>query len=392
MRINGRRLCNNLKVLGQIGYVSGLGTTRMAYSDIFNQGRDYVKSQMEEAGLETFIDSVGNLTGVRKGRVGKKISIGSHIDTVPNGGMYDGTLGVFSGIEIAHTLNESKYENYYDIEVIAFTEEEGNVIGGTFGSKAFAGVDQEKDVLQKLSNYGMSYDSVQNAKRDPANYVCYLEMHIEQGGILESKDIPIGIVEGIFGIARYKVTVYGKANHAGSTPMNLREDALVKASEMILRMVEISRETNSSMTCTVGKISVEPGVVNVIPGKVEFCVELRCLDMGSIENAIGEFSKEYCSETVTVERFLWQRETQMNSELKNLLELCCSEKNIPHVEISSGAGHDAINMALFTPTAMLFIPSIGGISHSILEKSCEKDIEIGTNLLLEAVLKLDARR
>lgn len=389
MKINGERLLQEIETLGKIGYLPGSGTTRMAYSPAFAQGRDYVKSLMEQAGLETSVDAVGNLTGLLRGKKRQKISLGSHIDTVPDGGMYDGALGVLAGIELVRTLKESQYQNQYDIEVIAFTEEEGNVIGGTFGSKAFAGVPQEEDVLCRLSEYHMTSDEIKQAQRDPGDYKCYLELHIEQGGILESKGLPIGVVEGIFGIARYKVKVLGKANHAGSTPMNLRDDALVKASKMIPRMVEIAREMNPSMTCTIGKLSVEPGVVNVIPGEVDFCIELRCLNMDDITRAIDEFSAEFASGQVQIERFLWQRETRMDENLKTLLSQCCREREIPYLEMPSGAGHDAINMALFTPTAMLFIPSIGGISHSILEKSEKKDIETGANLLLEAVLKLE---
>ncbi len=390
MKINGERLYQNIKTLGQIGYVPEHGTTRMAYSDTYDQGRDYVKKLMEQAGLDTSIDSVGNLTGVLQGKKRQKISIGSHIDTVPDGGIYDGALGVLAGIELVRTLQEYDYQNQHDIEIIAFTEEEGNVIGGTFGSKAFAGVSQERDVLSKLSDYHMKPVDIQNAKRNPQDYKCYLELHIEQGGVLESAGVPIGVVEGIFGIARYKVKVSGKANHAGSTPMNMRDDALVKTSKMILRMVEIAQQTNPSMTCTIGKIEVKPGVVNVIPGEVEFCIELRCLNMDDIENAIKVFSEEFCSEQVCIERFLWQRETRMDENLKEVLCQCCEKRRIPFMKIPSGAGHDAINMALFTPTAMLFIPSIGGISHSILEKSEKEDIERGTNLFLEAVLKIDA--
>ena len=146
MKINGERLYQNIKTLGQIGYVPEHGTTRMAYSDTYDQGRDYVKKLMEQAGLDTSIDSVGNLTGVLQGKKRQKISIGSHIDTVPDGGIYDGALGVLAGIELVRTLQEYDYQNQHDIEIIAFTEEEGNVIGGTFGSKAFAGVSEERDV------------------------------------------------------------------------------------------------------------------------------------------------------------------------------------------------------------------------------------------------------
>ena len=178
--MNIDRLMADIKKLGNIGYEEGKGTSRMAYSEAFFKGRDYVKSLMEEAGLTTHIDAVGNLTGVLEGSEPKKIAIGSHIDTVPNGGMYDGALGVLAGIEAVRSLKEMNYQNRYTIEIIAFNEEEGNVVGGTFGSKAFAGAKLEDSMIEKMAQYNMTISDFKSAKRNGKDYLAYLEYHIEQ--------------------------------------------------------------------------------------------------------------------------------------------------------------------------------------------------------------------
>lgn len=387
MEVNGDRLYKDIRRLGSVGFVPGRGTSRMAYSEAFCQGRELVREMMEQAGLATAVDPVGNLTGRLEGSSGRVISIGSHIDTVPEGGIFDGALGVLAGVELVRTLREHGYKNQNTIEIIAFNEEEGNVVGGTFGSKAFTGQRQEEDALERMEALGMSPGEVNRSRREPGEYLCYLELHIEQGGILERKQIPLGVVEGIFGIVRYKVTVPGTANHAGSTPMYLRDDALVKASRMIGRLVELAGEINPSMTCTIGKMDIEPGAVNVIPGRVDLYVELRCMDTSAITKTMELFQREFAE--VKVENFLWQNETRMDERLQEVLRTCCRERGIEYLDMPSGAGHDAINMALFTPSAMIFIPSLGGVSHSVREESRTEDIERGANLLLDAVLNLD---
>ena len=391
MKINAERLRTSLLELGHIGYQDGIGTSRMAYSEAFCKGREYVERCMQQAGLETYVDPVGNLTGILPGSVSgaRIISAGSHIDTVPGGGMYDGTLGVMAAIEAVQTMKECQYSNCHPIEVIAFNEEEGNVVGGTFGSKAFAGQPQEESALQKLAEHGMCEDDISRSKRNPDDYRCYLELHIEQGGILESKGLELGVVEGIVGITRFMVTVPGEANHAGSTPMNLRDDALVKACGMVERIVEISKVVDPAMTCTIGYMEIEPGAVNVVPGCVRFPIELRCLRMESIRTAIAQFEAEVKQSGTTVKNFLWQEPTIMDEKLRSTFDAVCQKNGSRYCHMPSGAGHDAINMALFTPTAMLFVPSVAGISHSPREFTKPEDLERGTQALLDTILMLD---
>ncbi len=389
MKINIERLQRDIEGLGCIGFEENVGVTRLAYSDAYNEGVNFVKELMESAGMKTYIDPVGNLIGRLEGDDDKIISIGSHIDSVPAGGIYDGTLGVLAGIECVRVLQENGYKNHHPIEIIAFIEEEGNVIGGTFGSKCFTGNPVEDSSIPKLSQHGLNMDLIKSSRKDPKQYKCYLELHIEQGGILDNTKTSIGVVSGIVGIVRYKATVKGVANHAGSTPMNLRDDALTKTCRMITRLMEIAHIKDEEITCTVGQLTVSPGAVNVIPGMVEFIIELRGKSIDISGEVIELFNEEFKDQGLILENILRQKETVLDERIVNTVRNCCEEMNVSYREMYSGAGHDAINMALFTPSGMIFIPSIGGISHSIGEKSFKESIKIGTEVLCQALKKLD---
>ena len=389
LEINIERLQRDIEDLGKIGFEENIGVTRLAYSTEYDKGVDLVKKLMESAGMKTCIDPVGNLIGRLEGEGDKAISIGSHIDSVPAGGIYDGTLGVLAGIECIRVLQENGYKNHCPIEVIAFIEEEGNVIGGTFGSKCFTGTPIEDSSIPKMKQHGLDMNSVNQSRRDSEKYKCYLELHIEQGGILDNSKTSIGVVNGIVGITRYKATVKGMANHAGSTPMNLRDDALTKTCKMITRLMEIAHLKDEEITCTVGQMTVLPGAVNVIPGEVEFVIELRGKSIADNEEIIEQFNEEFKNQGMFLKNILSQKETVLDEKIINVVQNCCEKMNISYREMYSGAGHDAINMALFTPSAMIFIPSIGGISHSIVEKSSSKDIATGCQLLLNTIIELD---
>ena len=232
--INGTRLYDHLTRLGQIGFVPKEGTTRLPYTPAYDEGRIYVQQCMEQAGLQTSVDPVGNLIGTLPGQ-GEIICIGSHIDTVPGGGIYDGTYGVLSGIECVQRLKELGYQNRHPIQVIAFTEEEGNVIGGTFGSKAFTGGEIDEAMRPNLALHGLTMEQVGACRRDLTQYQCYLELHIEQGKVLEECKTQVGIVGTIAGPVRYRVYLRGMAEHSGATPMDMRSDALCAAAARALR-------------------------------------------------------------------------------------------------------------------------------------------------------------
>lgn len=393
MDVNCERLFENLHTLGSIGYKKEKGVFRMAYTKAFCQGREYVQQLMEAAGMDTYIDAVGNLTGIltptAEKPCTKRIAMGSHIDTVPGGGIYDGALGVISAIEIIRTLRENGYRNRHPIEVIAFNEEEGNVIGGTFGSKAFSGVKIENAMIPLMRENHITESNVQSCRRNAQDYQAYLEYHIEQGGILEYEKRTIGIVQGIFGILRYKAIMTGEANHAGSTPMYLRNDALVKSCYFITELMEKVQKTGKTMVCTVGTISVSPGAVNVIPGKVEFIIEIRNKSLNEMYQVISELREEWGEKGLVLEEYITQKETKCDNDLNQIIKDVADELGYTNMKMYSGAGHDLINMSFMVPSALIFIPSRKGLSHHKDEYSSTKDIRAGAQVLLKTLVKID---
>lgn len=391
MNINIERLKSNLINLGKIGYEEGNGITRSAFTTEYEEGRTFVGKLMEEAGLSVYQDSVGNLFGKLDGKdKSKSILLGSHIDSVPNGGMFDGNLGVLAAIECISTLNENNYDANYSIEVAAFIGEEGTEVGGTFGSRIFIGeFDAKQSDLDYLKTFGITEEDIFNAKREPETLKCYLELHIEQGNVLNSENISIGVVQGIVGIAQYNAKIKGKANHAGTTPMNLRDDALVKASKVIVNINDIVNNMGSPMVGTVGYIKAYPGAVNVIPGMVEFTIEIRDMDRKRVLSAM-EMIKESCSNLdFEVESLGFEWEVNLNEDIQKIIEESCNELNYSYKYMVSGAGHDANPVSKITPSGMIFIPSKDGISHSPNEWSEWDDVEKGANVLLNIVLKVD---
>lgn len=389
MGIQRQRILNHLFELGNIGFEDGKGTSRKAYSDAYFRGRDYIEMLMKEAGLETYIDRVGNLCGRLAGKTDKIIAIGSHIDTVPNAGIYDGALGVISAIECLEYMQEEHYENNYTIEVIAFNEEEGNAVGGTFGSKCFTGVKVEQKEYYNLHKYNLNIDDVKDSMRNPKDYKAYLELHIEQGGVLESEKKQIGLVEGIVGIIRYKAIVLGESNHAGSTPMKLRNDAMRTSIRIIDDLMKMVESKNSTMVCTIGEFKICNPAVNVVPGKTEFLIEMRDNELTQMKEVINELSKKYSNEILELTQFIEQKETILDKNISNMAQEICEDMEVSYMRMFSGAGHDAINMQLFTPSFLMFIPSINGISHSIKEYSTPEDIEVGTKVLYKLLKKID---
>lgn len=393
MNVNIKRLIGDINELGSIGWTDGAGANRMAYSKAFFEGRDFVQRRMEEAGLVTSIDAVGNLTGYLpgngEGALKKRIAIGSHIDTVPNGGIYDGALGVLAAIESVLTMKENGYRNFHPVEIIAFNEEEGNVVGGTFGSKAFAGADTEASMRVLMKKQHITAEDFESCRRSPENYLAYLEYHIEQGGILENRGKTIGIVESICGILRYKAKVCGKANHAGSTPMALRDDAMEKSCRIIAELMEKVRNANDTMVCTVGAMTVKPGAVNVIPGETEFIIELRDKNMTEMYGIIEELRKKWEMQGLVLEEYITQPETLCDCGLQQIVQQAADRLGYSSMKMVSGAGHDLINMAFMMPGMLIFIPSHDGISHHRNEYSSPEDIQAGAQVLLESIIKID---
>jgi len=406
LRVNGQRLMQHLSELAQFGKNPQGGVSRVAYTNADLQGRDYAMGLMRAAKLEVSIDPAGNIVGSRAGSDSSlpPILIGSHIDSVPEGGNYDGDVGSLGAIEVAQTLSESNVQLRHPLQVIIFQNEEG----GTIGSQAISTGLSERD-LNLVSQSGKTIREgtkllggdparLAEAKRRFGSIAGYFELHIEQGGTLEKENIAIGVVEGIVGILHSDVTVEGFANHAGTTPMDQRRDALLAASQLIQAVNRVVRSAPGRQVGNVGKIQVWPGAYNVIPGKVVFGLELRDLhahkitsmfeDIQAEARQIGQTSGTKISFTEPVV----SRPALTDPRFQKLIDSTAHELGFGTKLMPSGAGHDAQEIANIGPVGMIFIPSVGGISHSPREFSKPEDIANGANVLLHVVLNFDRDR
>ncbi len=384
--INEERLKSHLEELGYIGAEEKHGRTRIAYTPEYNVGRDLVKSWMDEAGLATSVDTVGNLFGVKKGKSNKVILIGSHIDTVPEAGIYDGCLGVLGAIEAIQTLNERHIELDHTIKIAAWIDEEGTAIGGLFGSRAYSGLPIDESFKNRFDQYDMTMDKFESAKsNDDVDY--YLELHIEQGGILDDKKISIGIVQAIVAIFRWTVNMKGQANHAGTTPMYLRDDAMLKTAKFVSRYDELVRQ-HEGMVGTIGKIRAFPGTFNIIPERVKFSCEMRSVNVEDMNEVWQQMLDEF-GDVIEYQQDFKQDAVVMDDKVKQSIKSAAEKLGLSCMDINSGAGHDTQSIASVTRPGMLFVPSVHGISHSPKEYTTWKDCANGANVLMHTVCNLD---
>lgn len=402
-RVNSARLNSNLQALAEFGKNPQGGVSRLAYSEADLQGRQYVMGLMRAAKLNVSIDAAGNIIGRRPGSDSnrKPLLFGSHIDSVPEGGNYDGDVGSLGAIEVAQTLAENNLRTRHPLEVIVFQNEEGGLIG----SAAISGMLKEneldlvsrsgKTIREGINFIGGDPTKLASVRRQPNSIAAYLELHIEQGGILEAEKIDIGVVEGIVGINWWDVTIEGFANHAGTTPMNNRQDALLAAAKFIEAVNRIATSVPGRQVGTVGRIQALPGAPNVIPGKVVLSLELRDLDAVKILTLYQQIRAEADQIAKTNKVTFAFKEINTNIPapthpgIRRLIDQSAQELGLTTKLMPSGAGHDAQDMARLGPVGMIFIPSVGGISHSPKEFSRPKDIENGANVLLHTLLKLD---
>lgn len=381
------------------------GVSRVAFSDADIQGRKYITTLMEAAGLKVRIDTAGNIIGRREGRDPKLpvILFGSHIDSVPKGGNYDGDVGVIGSLECIEILNERKLTTRHPLEVIVFSDEEGGLVG----SRAIIG-DLSDEALKVISHSGKTIregivaiggdpEKLAEAQRKRADILAFLELHIEQGGILDTEKINIGVVEGIVGINWWDVTVIGFANHAGTTPMDQRKDALLAAAKLVDKVNYIARSIPGRQVATVGRIQAEPGAPNVIPGKVVMSLEIRDLSKAKIDQVFHEIeksAKQIASESGTTITFFALDVTAVpaptDKRLRKIIDESARAIELTTKTLPSGAGHDAQDMARLVPTGMIFVPSVAGISHSPKEFTSAKDMANGATVLLQTILHLDA--
>jgi N-carbamoyl-L-amino-acid hydrolase len=405
-RADPKRIEQRIKELSKYGANPEGGVSRVAFSDADVEGRKYIRSLMEKAGLKVRVDAAGNIVGHREGRNPKLpiILFGSHIDSVPHGGNYDGALGVIGALECIEILNQQNFLTAHPLEVIAFSDEEG----GLTGSHA-AICELSQDALQIKSHSGKTIgegirfiggnpDNLQSAKRNPSEILAYLELHIEQGGILEAEKINIGVVEGIVGINVWDVTVLGFANHAGTTPMNERKDALLAAARFVDSVNHIARSIPGRQVATVGTIQAEPGAPNVIPGKVVMSLEIRDLEKSKIDlvfEKVKESSEKIAADTGTTIFFAPLDVTAVpaptDQRLRKIIQEAATDLGLTTKLMPSGAGHDAQNLARIVPIGMIFVPSVGGISHSPKEFTTSSDMANGASVLMQTILKLDQK-
>jgi N-carbamoyl-L-amino-acid hydrolase len=359
---------------------------------------------MREAGLTVRVDTAGNIIGRRDGTEEDlpPIVFGSHIDSVPGGGNYDGDVGVIGAIEVAQLMHERGIRTLHPIEVVSFTDEEG----GLAGSRAMIGklTDSGLDVMSHsgmtirdgIRHVGGDPDRLDLATRKPGDIAAFIELHIEQGAILDEEGIDIGVVEGIVGIRQWDVTVEGFANHAGTTPMNRRWDAMVTAAELTLAINRIATELPGRQVATVGRIQAFPGAPNVVPGKVVMSLEIRDLEAAKMQAVFDLIDAE-------AERIGERRSTPIHfreidtaappaptdEQMRRIIASAAAELGMSYKLMPSGAGHDAQDLATIAPTGMIFVPSKDGISHSPQEFTTATDMANGASVLLRTVLAID---
>src|SRR5262245_10285783 len=405
-RADAKRMEERIKELSAYGANPEGGVSRVAFSEADVEGRKLIRSLMENAGLKVRVDAAGNIIGHREGRNLKLpvILFGSHIDSVPHGGNYDGDVGVLGALECIEILKQQNFLTAHPLEVIVFSDEEGGLTGShTAVGKLSQQALQIKSHSGRTIGEGIRFiggdpDHLQAAKRDPSEILAYLELHIEQGGVLEAEKINIGVVEGIVGINLWDVTVLGFANHAGTTPMKQRKDALVAAAKLVESVNQIARSIPGRQVATVGKIQAEPGAPNVIPGKVVMSLEIRDLEKSKIDlvfEKVKESAKKIAADTGTTISFAALDVTAVpaptDPRLRRRIQEAATDLGLTTKLMPSGAGHDAQDIARIAPIGMIFVPSIGRIMHSPRVFATASNMANGASVLLQTILKLDEK-
>lgn len=408
MKIKQARVLEILEHLKSFGGSVDKGITRLAYSAEDLAAQKYIMEKMQELGMEVRRDYVGNIFARLPGKnpTLPTIASGSHLDTVKQGGAYDGALGVVAALEAAYAIKEQGLEHPY--EVIIFMAEESTRFGfATIGSKLLAGVGtpetfssatkkDELSYIEVLKQAGFEPDKYEQVKLDANKYAAFVELHIEQGRVLADSGEAIGVVENIAAPTRMKITVEGVADHSGATPMNFRKDALVSGAKLILAIEEVGKaHSEQGIVTTVGVVDIEPSSINVIPGKVVLWLDLRGVDYEVILEAIEEIHEavrcvgEADEVKITIDVLTSDKPVRLSKNLADITAGVCQQKNIKYRRMNSGAGHDAMHMAAIMPTTMIFVPSIEGISHNPAELTSEADIIAGVEVLVETILTMD---
>jgi N-carbamoyl-L-amino-acid hydrolase len=403
MRINRARLEQSIQALGRIGETPRGGLTRLALSDEDRRARDQMVAWMREAGLRVSIDQMGNIFGQREGAAAlPPVMMGSHVDSVPTGGKYDGQLGVLCGLEVLRALNDAKARTRHPLTLVIFTNEEGArfqpamIASGVMAGKipledAYNARDRDGlrlvDELERIGYLG-------SEPCLPRPVRAYLELHIEQGPFLEEEGLSVGVVEGIVAISWSRLTIHGVQDHAGPTPMRIRHDALVAAAEVVTGVRRLANEMGGDFVTTVGRLDVSPDIVNAIPGRVSLSIDMRDPRTENLDRALPMLDRivqdagQREGVRYELEHYWRVPYTPFAREVVDAVEGAAKAAGARHRRILSGAGHDAQYMAAIGPTGMVFVPSRDGRSHCEEEFTPMDDIEHGANTLLLAALDL----
>ena len=395
------RIERQIDTLSQFTSTPQKGVTRLTYSNEDLQARNHIKEKMQEYGLNVQEDGFGNIFGKLEGSLqdAPSVIIGSHFDSVPNGGAYDGPAGVVVALEVAALFAENQLTPKYPLEIIAMVEEEGSRFGGgLMGSRGIIGSLSEEEfknlkdkdgisTVEAMSKIGLDPSLVK--QRDPKTIKAFLELHIEQGPILEEKQISIGVVEAIVGLTQLEVTVKGQAGHAGTTPMDRRSDALVTAAQIIAQLPDLANDEGEGTVITTGRLNVFPNGANVIPEKTVFTVDIRSGKEENVCNVIEkvkELIRSYNDKgiQISVEQLLYIQPKELNEDIRSLLKQKSGELAIPYCSINSGAGHDAMVFSDITDVGMIFVPSKDGLSHCPEEWSDGRHLANGVQIFYEA--------
>jgi len=398
------RMEERIHALGEFGKNAAGGVSRLAFSDADLAGREYIKELMQQAGLQVRVDTAGNIIGRREGSESglAPIMFGSHIDSVPGGGNYDGDVGVIGAIEVAQLLHERGIVTKHPIEIVSFTDEEGGLTGsrgmiGKLGEGTLAVMSHSGMTIREgIARVGGDPDRLELAVRKPGDIAAFIELHIEQGAILHEAGVNIGVVEGIVGIRWWDVSVAGFANHAGTTPMDRRWDALVSAAELTLAINRVASELPGRQVATVGKIEAFPGAPNVIPGEVIMSLEIRDLEAEKMQHVFdliqaeaGRIAGERSTPIQFTEIDVASPPAPTDVQMRRVIAAAAQDLGMSYEMMPSGAGHDAQDLASIAPAGMIFVPSLDGISHSPKEYTSAIDMANGATVLLKTVLAID---
>jgi len=405
MNVNSQRLISRIKAFGTIGLDDKERLARIAFSDADKQGRDQLIAWMKEANLDIEIDRIGNIHGIWQPASvihGKPIMMGSHIDTVLNAGIYDGNYGVLAGLEVILTLQDSGFIPVRPVVISAFSNEEGaRYSPDMMGSLVYAGGLEVDKALETIgvdgSVLGCELDRIGYSGANEPGFLqpkAYIELHIEQGPVLDNLDIPIGVVEDLQGISWQRITIEGIANHAGTTPMSMRADAGMASAQVMVSLRDNILAKSDKMVTTIGAMQFEPNIINVIPSKAQFTVDLRSPVEDDLKDAENSLIK--CLNTVaesegvkvSIERMARFEPVIFDNKLVGIIEEVTKCRGLSSKRMTSGAGHDAQMMARICPSAMIFVPSKDGISHNPKEYTEDEALVAGANILLDTVSSL----